>query len=545
MMKRSPRRDRGRRRPGFGRPVPTTYHAGKRPRARSHSPDGRKPDERVTIAEAPAPASPRAAGRRGRWARPRPALALTLLAVLLGLTYALGFLRPLAYWEHPSVIPSGRPLADALRTDWHGALRFIIPTVLAFLLYGAAVRRARALAGRRALIAVVGAGALFAALFVPINPVGAQDIYHNIFDARIVWKYGDNPNILPPSAYAGDPLLPSVVAWSEFASVYGPVWYGVSGVGYAIGGDSLRGSVYGQKLLATAFLLGTALLAALTAERIRTGTGVAAAVAVAWNPLMLFETAGNAHNDIVMIFFAIAAFYALASRRWLWVFPLLALSVATKYVLVLLGPLMLVWLLRRPEVPKRQIVLSLALGAGVGVAVYLPFFQGMETLEIIRRQSGYNTSSPSAFLDALLRHWGGMDALASSRLMKQIVVPVFLLLYLWQVWRTRGELPALVERSYVVLFLLLLVATWWFWPWYVLWIVPLVALVPRRGVAWLGLLCSASAMLMYAPYFWMLYGDGLLLQAATAAVAFLPPTLAGLSYLAFRRMAARRLKSGV
>jgi hypothetical protein len=484
----------------------------------------------VTIAEAPAPASPRAAGRRGRWPRPSPASALGVLASLLGLTYGLGFLRPLAYWVHPWVIPSNRPLADALRTDWYGALRFIAPVVLAFLLYGVAVWLARGLAGRRALVGVLGAGAVFAAIFLPINPVGAQDIYHNVFDARIVWKYGDNPNVVPPAAYEGDPLLPSVVAWSDFASVYGPVWYAVSGVGYAIGGDSLRANVYGQKLLAAAFLLGTALLAALTAERIRRGTGVAAAVAVAWNPLMLFETAGNAHNDIVMVSFAVAAFYALASRRWLWVFPLLALSVATKFVLVLLGPLMLVWLLRRPDVPRRQILLSLALGALVGVAVYVPFFQGMDTIETIRRQSGYNTSSPSALLDALLVRWGGMDPLASSRLMKRIVVPVFLVLYAWHGWRLRGDLAALVERSYLLLFLLLLLATWWFWPWYVLWVVPLAAMVPRRGTAWLGLLFSASAMLMYAPYFWLLYGDGVILQAATAAVAFLPPVLAGLGY---------------
>jgi hypothetical protein len=470
-------------------------------------------------------------GRRGRLPRLSPALTLGVLAVLLGIVFAFGFLRPLAYWEHPDVIPSGRPLADALRHDWFGAVRFAVPVVIAFLLYGAAVRVARGLSGLPAVAGVLGAGVVFAGIFLPINPVGAQDIYHNVFDARIVWKYGDNPNVLPPSAYAGDPLLPSVVAWSEFASVYGPVWYGVSGVAFAIGGDNLRWSVYGQKLLTATFLIGTALLAALTAERICKGTGAAAAVAVAWNPLMLFETAGNAHNDIVMIFFAMAAFYALASRRWLWVFPLLALAVATKYVLLLLAPLMLVWLLRRLDVPRRQVILSVALGALVGIAVYVPFFQGVDTLEIIRRQSGYNTSSPSALLDAVLHRWAGMDGLASSRLMKQIVVPAFLLLYLWQVWRVRGDLPELIERSFVVLFLLLLVATWWFWPWYVLWIVPLVALLPRRGVAIIGLLFSATAMLMYVPYFWMLFGDGLLLQATTSAVAFFLPLLVGLVYL--------------
>jgi len=489
----------------------------------------------VTVAEAPAPAILRAEASRSG-ARPRLLAALSLcgLAPLLAATYAVGFLRPLSYAEYPDIIPTARPLADALSTDWAGALRYIVPTAIAFVFYGAAVWLAGRLRGAWALTGVLGAGLVFAGIFLPINPVGAQDVYHNVFDARIVWKYHDNPNIVPPVAFPSDPFYEDVPAWVEFASPYGPVWYGVSGIGYAIGGDDLRGNVIGQKALTAAFLLGTAALAALAAERIRPGSGVAAAVAVAWNPLMLFETAGNAHNDIVMVFFAMAAFYALAARRWLWVFPLLALSVGTKYVLLLLGPLVLVWLLRRADVPRRQILISLGLGALVGVAVYVPFFQGWDTVEIFRRQSGYNTSSPSALLDALLRQWWGMDEVTSSRLMKQIVAPPFLLLYAWQVWRVRGELTALVARCFLVLFLLLAIATWWFWPWYVLWIVPLVALTPNRFVAIMGLLVSASAMLMYAPYFWMLYGDGVELQAATSAVAFLAPALAGLAYVVYR-----------
>ncbi|MGD9890460.1 MAG: hypothetical protein AB7R89_21120 [Dehalococcoidia bacterium] len=488
----------------------------------------------MTIADA-SPAAPVSAPGRswGLHARSRRTW-LGLVAVLLCLTYACGFLLPLAYWTFPDVIPTDRPLADALGTDLWGAFRFIVPVVVAFALYAAAILLARALRGRRALVAVLGAGALYAVLFLPTNPAGAQDIYHNVFDARILWKYGDNPNAVPPSAFLNDPLFPAVVAWNEFASVYGPIWYAVSGLPFVAGGDDLRMNVIGHKVLAAAFLLGTALLAALIAERIRRGTGIAAAIAVAWNPLMLFETAGNAHNDIVMVFFAMAAFYALVMRQWLWIFPLLALSVATKYGLILLGPLMLVWLLRREDVPKRQVVLSLCLGAAVGVAVYLPFFQGADTLEVIRRQSGYNTSSPSALLDILLIYQWDLNSLESSRLMKQIVVPLFLAVYAWQVWRVRGTVAGLVERSVTVLFLLMLIATWWFWPWYVIWIVPLAALVPGRGAALIGLSFSASAMLMYAAYFWLLDGDGVRLQAATATVAFLPPALIGLGYLTWR-----------
>jgi hypothetical protein len=494
---------------------------------------------RVTLTAAETLPSAPVSTRRGagrRWSAWRVAL-MAGLAVLLGLVYLLGFLRPLSYRRFPDIIPTDRPLANALGTDGVDGLRFAVPVLLAFLLYAAAVLLARRFRSRRLAAAALLIGAGYAVIFVPMNPVGAQDVYHNVFDARILWRYGDNPNAVPPVAFPDDPLYPAVVAWSEFASVYGPVWYAVSGLPYAVGGDDLRANVIGHKVLTAAFLLGTAVLAYLVAQRLRPGTGVAALVAVAWNPLMLFETAGNAHNDIVMIFFAMASLYALVSRRWLWVFPLLALSVAAKYVLLLLGPLFLVWMLRQRDVPKRWVVASLGLGVIVGAAVYLPFFQGADTLEILRRQSGYNTSSLSAVLDSALYKYFAMTAEQSSRLMKWIVVPPFLLLYVWQVWRVRGDAAALIERSFIALFLLLLIATWWFWPWYVIWLVPLAAVLPWRGVALVGLLFSASALLMYVPYFWMLTGDGLPLNAATTAVAFLPPVLAGVGWLAWRRRA--------
>jgi hypothetical protein len=143
----------------------------------------------------------------------------------------------------------------------------------------------------------------------------------------------------------------------------------------------------------------------------------------------------------------------------------------------------------------------------------------------------------------VLMSWFHLSPTESSQIMKTIVVPPFLVLYAWQVWRSGGNFAALVARSFAVFFGLLLIATWWFWPWYVIWVVPLAALTPRRGVAILAAVFSASSMLMYAAYFWLLYGDGLRLQAATAGVAFLPPLLAVLGYLGWRGVQEARTRA--
>jgi 4-amino-4-deoxy-L-arabinose transferase-like glycosyltransferase len=231
-----------------------------------------------------------------------------------------------------------------------------------------------------------------------------------------------------------------------------------------------------------------------------------------------------------MVCVALAALYAVTRRWWLAVFPLLALSVASKYVLVLLGPVLLVWMLRRGDIARRQIAVSLALGALVGALVYVPFFAGVDTLAIVRRQAGYTTSSPAALLDAIL--WGRLhlSPQQSSLIMKLTVMPLFFAAYavlLWRIPRDPGVV-ALMRTCFWAVFLLLVVATWWFWPWYLLFLAPLGALLPGSRTALLAGVFSASAMLMYVPYFWLLYEDGVLLQAATAGTAFVVPVLIAL-----------------
>jgi hypothetical protein len=448
----------------------------------------------------------------------------------IALALLCGLLLPLAIWQHPQIIRDEQPLATALGTDGIGALRFAVPVLVAFAGFAAAVWLARGLSGRSATALVLGGTVLLSATLIPINPVGAQDIYHNIADARTLWIRGDNPTVLPPNAYPDDRFYPNVTAWQDFPSVYGPVWYGVSALTVPIAGDDLWSNVIGQKIITALFLLGATAMTMVTAGRIRPGAAIAAGVMVGWNPLMQFETAGNAHNDVVMVFFALAALYAVTRRWWLAVFPLLALSVAAKYVLILLGPILLVWLLRRHDVPRRQIVYSLLLGALTAAAVYLPFFAGADTLDSFRRQSAFNTSSPSALLDALLIQFSGLDEVESLKVTKLIVMPLYFVSYAVLLWRIRRDagVVSLVRTSFWGVFLLLVIATWWYWPWYLVFLVPFGALLPGSRPALIGAVFAGASMLMYVPYFWLLWGDWIVHHASTAGVAFLLPVLLAL-----------------
>jgi hypothetical protein len=395
------------------------------------------------------------------------------------------------------------------------------------------------------MIWVVLAGtALFSLTLLLINPVGAQDIYHDIADARTFWIYGQNPAVVPPIAHANDAFYGNVFAWVDSPSVYGPLWYQLSGVALPFAGAGLWANIIGQKLLTAMFLFGTTVLAILIVKRVRPGTEVAAGVMVGWNPLLQFDTAGNAHNDVVMIFFALACLYAVTRRWWIAVFPLLALSVASKHVLVLLAPVLLVWMLREKGIPRRSIALSILLGVALGAEIYAPYLAGGGVFASLHDESVRMISSTGAALAALLPQLWPLQQYAADNLVKVSLTVLFLLAYpvlLWRMLRNGGT-TALLSTSFWAVFLFLVVAKWWFWPWYLLWLVPLGALLPLGLPALTAVVFSATAMLAYVPFYWQVSaGDSIRQQTTTAATAFVLPVLLVVVY--YLRQRTRRSAS--
>ncbi len=86
---------------------------------------------------------------------------------------------------------------------------------------------------------------------------------------------------------------------------------------------------------------------ALTATR--PADAASGALYYLWNPLVLWEGAGNGHDDVVMCLPVLLAFLAWV-RRWdRAVIPLLVVAALIKYVTVLLLPIAAVALWRRAE----------------------------------------------------------------------------------------------------------------------------------------------------------------------------------------------------
>jgi cobalamin synthase len=90
----------------------------------------------------------------------------------------------------------------------------------------------------------------------------------------------------------------------------------------------------------------------------------------------------------------------------------------------------------------------------------------------------------------------------AARLTKALMTVLFNAGYGWLLWRRSRDRVQVLETSALGIFGLLLLMSWWFLPWYILWALPLAALSVGRPIGRIGLVLSCTALLSYAPIAW-------------------------------------------
>ena len=447
-------------------------------------------------------------GARANESEPAGAKLLDSAALMVLLIAAAGIeglllvlLRRLSIEKYPGIVQTPQPVADVIGVTEHGLTWFVLLLGSLALLYVVAYCAALRVRDARGGWIAIGCAAVFLATTIPIFPGGAQDVYHNVVDARTLWVYHQNPIATPPDAHPFDPIASQLFSWQDITSSYGPVWYAVSGAPLPFTGTHLVRNVVGQKLLVGAFLIGTLLLHYETLRRRWPERAVSAIVLLGWSPLALWEIGVNAHNDIVMMFFAVAALSAVLLGRWRWAFPLLALAVGAKFTMLAVAPLLFVWLWRRvPVAQRRALWLSLGAGALLLLLVYAPFLLMSPHLANTSALRDRFISSPtSLFIAFAMQTLSLSQAENLGRLLATLAFVGGYAAVLWRCWR--GSL-GLLAAAFWAAFLILALPTWWFWPWYAIWMLPLAALLAGRREATLGLLFGITALLVYPIYYW-------------------------------------------
>ena len=436
---------------------------------------------------------------RHAWIRSEQAALVGLVSAACGieLILLLGWLPILSLAKHPGLYsPSDNTLTWAIGDSFRSRFAFGVLFLGLIILYLASMALARSLRGSVALALAFIGSIVFGITMLMMFPAGSRDVFHNIIDGRLLWVHHLNPIVTPPDAITADPLYRYITDWQSSPSAYGPLWFLITGPATFLAGVDRDRALVVFKALPLLFEMVSLGLIARIASRIDPRQTVTAVICLGWSPLALWEIAGNGHNDIVMMAFVLLAILLMLSKRWPLAFPALACSVLVKYVSAILFPVFIVWVLRRYG---RRAVLPLIYGLVgaliIAAVAFAPFWVGARTLAQLHAQQNQLFLS----LAAMLTLSAGRAVANSPQVLavKAGLMLAFLLGYGLVLLQIRPKPSGGVESAIIAVFLYLLLMTWWFFPWYVVWVLALGAIVPGSAQGRLAVLFSITALFYY------------------------------------------------
>jgi alpha-1,6-mannosyltransferase len=434
---------------------------------------------------------------------------------------------------------------------------------------------------RGSLVVILAFVIVFEVTLFSMPGLYTTDIFSYVMYGQIAGTYDLNPYIYPPSAFPGNPMVNWIhPIWHNAVSVYGPVWTDISWVLARLTGSwGLLYQVFAYKaFMNVVFLVNLALVWWLVGRFAPDGGGrnarLTAFTLFAWNPMMLFELAGNAHNDGLMVTFLLLSLVPLSygwnrlrrpqtdvgpgSRAWFSATIFVALSALVKYVTGVVGFFYLVaWLRREPTWGRR---LGWLVGVGVAslvvtLVLFWPWLKLPEVLKPILDAAGgvnYTNSLPDlaalTVADQILdpQHLAPFQTHETVRFWMKMITRVLFVAYLiWevrQVWRqaavdSRSAVVAALTASTRAFVVLLLLVFTWVLAWYYMWPLALGTMlgwrsVITRVVVALSLTCLP---IFYIHHYWSDNMPGALLF-----FYIVPPLLVPFVELGRRRWAHRR-----
>lgn len=308
---------------------------------------------------------------------------------------------------------------------------------------------------------------LYRLTMLGVIPTLSDDIYRYVWDGKAILN-GMNPYHYPPSAepmaFLRDELYPlinhkdigtpytplTLLAFTPVANQVPPIWI--------------------MKLPFVLFDLMTILVLLRLVKEVN--LSALAVVAYAWNPLVIFEIAGNGHADSLAVFFMTLALTSLVIKKKKLAAAATAFALLSKYFSVILLPI----LIRRLGVKEWTLV-------GILLAIfYAPFLPYLDNhflaLHAVASTWRFNDSLFSLF------YWTTGSLSAAKALAGSIFLVVCLVV-------TRWKKDDLYSAFFLVGAMVLLSPSVQLW--YLVWIVPFLCVYPHP--AWLYL--TASGALSY------------------------------------------------
>lgn len=349
-------------------------------------------------------------------------------------------------------------------------------------------------------VAIILFSMAFRIIMIPLKPGLSHDIMRFLWDGRLMAN-GVNPYLYRPNASELEAFknVPYFLDY-EFKytfTVYPPVAQLLFGGAHLLTGDD----PFGIKLAVTIFDVINILLLVILMREIRGSISLSGLVMYAWSPLLVVESAGNAHIEPLMTFFLFLSLHWLRKSRFRLSSLSFSLACWSKLYPILLLPVYLKHLRDSKSGGLREFAMIFVLSSSLVLA---PIFlsSGPNLLYQIfwySQNIAYN-SSVFMVIDGVLASLRVGDFLAKALVYAAFLASIMAILRLKRV-RT---LPDLADSSILTFGAFLLFAPAAF-QWYMLWLLPFLAIsgLNRGSVPWLYL--SAAIVLAYLPQFSLNY----------------------------------------
>jgi hypothetical protein len=496
---------------------------------------------------------------------PSPRIRLRQLILFSGISlalYALHFLLPFPlhrFYNFRRVSLGWITLREPVM-----AIGISVGIVTLFLVYIFAYRLCRGKNARRLWAVVLFGALIFSLLNFFVFPLTSTDVYDYVARGRITGVHEGNPYTDVPNDYPGDPYV-QMAAWRKNTTVYGPLWEVLSGLIGRFAGDSLWANVLAYKGLAwMGYLLSTILVASIL-RRISPARALSGTILFAWNPLVLMEGVANLHNDMLMIALLLGGIWALSRVREEWravgatvgggqklIFGLMGMilltaSILIKFIPLLFLPFIFLYLLSTIDGNRRKIGIGLLLIVPILLLSFYYFRIFWEwpqiTAAFIRRIEMFRMSLSSltkevlqVFLRAdVARFLGSWPYLAvfaggyaivfvrafvtlwqprsprwvGSRVLQSRLVKAIGRFVIGPEKRVPGRSwEVLIAACLKVLLLYLLFGNPWFWPWYLIWPIAVLALYADENMVILLTVVACAGQLSHVLWNFVWYWLG-------------------------------------
>ncbi len=379
-----------------------------------------------------------------------------------------------------------------------GRTNLITGFILGAIFYVIGWFATRQLPSRKGWSVVWDAAILASWTLLFLYPFDSADIFDYIVHGRIFGLYQANPYIQVVDLFPDDPFF-TYAAWKWEPAIYGPGWELAAGLTARIAGDEIWVNVLLFKLIPGSFYFASLLLIQQFMKKAAPERALSAAWLFAMNPVILYETFGNGHNDMTMIFWVLAAVWAIYARKDAAALVFLTAGFLFKFLPILLFPAAGFIALTRKTSLSAKIRYILIAGTGsflLIIAAYAPFWEGPQVLTFLDRGAWYTTSLPAIIYQVVLPTVGKEMAAAWISKIANGLTVIFAFGMGWQAVRHQQKSPwiGFTEASIVIFLFYFLVTCTWFQVWYMILPASLAVILPAGWLQGLAVFCAFAVL---------------------------------------------------